>query len=174
MHATSGVDVDAVDLTDLDALASAWRPGTRMVWVETPTNPLLRIVDLEAVAALAHERGALVVVDNTFATPALQQPLALGADVVVHSSTKYLGGHSDVVGGAVVVDDDELAERIAFLQNAAGADDDVAHELGFSAPGHFSRFFRQHLGITPSDYRRVVNLFEPPKDEAAARETVQV
>ena len=121
VHATSGVDVDAVDLTDLEALAAAWRPGTRMVWVETPTNPLLRIVDLAAVAALAHERGALVVVDNTVATPALQQPLALGADVVVHSSTKYLGGHSDVVGGAVVVDDDELAERVAFLQNAAGA-----------------------------------------------------
>ena len=121
VHATSGVDVDAVDLTDLDALAAAWRPGTRMVWIETPTNPMLRIVDVEAVAALAHERGATVVVDNTFATPALQRPLALGADVVVHSSTKYLGGHSDVVGGAVVVDDDELAERIAFLQNAAGA-----------------------------------------------------
>jgi cystathionine gamma-synthase len=121
VHATSGVDVDAVDLTDLDALAAAWRPGTRMVWIETPTNPMLRIVDVEAVAKLAHERGAIVVVDNTFATPALQRPLALGADVVVHSSTKYLGGHSDVVGGAVVVDDDELAERIAFLQNAAGA-----------------------------------------------------
>jgi cystathionine gamma-synthase len=121
VHATSGVDVDAVDLTDLDALAAAWRPGTRMVWIETPTNPMLRIVDVEAVAALAHERGAIVVVDNTFATPALQRPLALGADVVVHSSTKYLGGHSDVVGGAAVVDDDELAERIAFLQNAAGA-----------------------------------------------------
>lgn len=121
VHATHGVGVDAVDLTDLAALDAAWRPGTRMVWIETPTNPLLRIVDIEAVAALAHERGALVVVDNTFATPALQQPLALGADVVVHSSTKYLGGHSDVVGGAVVVDDAELAERIAFLQNAAGA-----------------------------------------------------
>jgi cystathionine gamma-synthase len=121
VHATNGVEVDAVDLTDLDALAAAWRPGTRMVWIETPTNPMLRIVDVEAVAGLAHERGATVVVDNTFATPALQRPLALGADVVVHSSTKYLGGHSDVVGGAVVVDDDELAERIAFLQNAAGA-----------------------------------------------------
>jgi cystathionine gamma-synthase len=121
VHAAVGARVDAVDLTDVPGLASNWRPGTRMVWIETPTNPLLRIVDVEAVAALAHERGALVVVDNTFATPALQQPLALGADVVVHSSTKYLGGHSDVVGGAVVLDDDELAERVAFLQNAAGA-----------------------------------------------------
>ena len=92
-----------------------------MVWIETPSNPWLRIVDIEAVSALAHERGALVVVDNTFATPALQQPLALGADVVVHSTTKYLGGHSDVVGGFVATDDDELAERIGFLQNAAGA-----------------------------------------------------
>jgi cystathionine gamma-synthase len=92
-----------------------------MVWVESPTNPMLRIVDIEAIAAVAHERGALVVVDNTFATPALQQPLALGADVVIHSATKYLGGHSDVVGGAVVIDDDALAERVGFLQNAAGA-----------------------------------------------------
>ncbi|HEY3096288.1 MAG TPA: PLP-dependent transferase, partial [Acidimicrobiia bacterium] len=88
---------------------------------ETPTNPLLTVVDIAAVAAFAHERGALVVVDNTFATPYLQQPFTLGADVMVHSSTKYLGGHSDVVGGLVAVDDDELAERIAFVQNAAGA-----------------------------------------------------
>jgi cystathionine gamma-synthase len=121
VHAPAGLGVDAVDLTDLDAVRAAWRPDTRMVWIETPTNPLLRIVDLEALAALARERGATVVVDNTFATPALQQPLALGADVVVHSSTKYLGGHSDVVGGAVVTSDDGLAERIGYLQNAAGA-----------------------------------------------------
>ena len=86
-----------------------------------PSNPWLRIVDIEAISALAHERDAIVVVDNTFATPALQQPLALGADVVVHSATKYLGGHSDVVGGFVAIDDDELAERVGFLQNAAGA-----------------------------------------------------
>jgi cystathionine gamma-synthase len=121
--ALSGVAVDTVDLTDLDAVAAAWTPATRMVWVETPTNPMLRIVDVAAVASLAHGRrsDAVVVVDNTFATPALQRPLALGADVVVHSATKYLGGHSDVVGGAVVVDDDGLAERIGFLQNAAGA-----------------------------------------------------
>jgi len=92
-----------------------------MVWLETPTNPLLSCVDLEAVAVLAHRHGALVVVDNTFATPYLQQPLAFGADVVVHSATKYLGGHSDVVGGIVALDDDGLADRLRFTQNAAGA-----------------------------------------------------
>jgi cystathionine gamma-synthase len=92
-----------------------------MVWIETPSNPWLRIVDLAAVATLAHERDAIVVVDNTFATPALQQPIPLGTDLVVHSATKYLGGHSDVVGGFVATDDDELAERVGFLQNAAGA-----------------------------------------------------
>jgi cystathionine gamma-synthase len=121
VHAPTGLGVDAVDLVDVAALEAAWRPATRMVWVETPTNPLLRVVDIAAVAQLAHARGALVVVDNTFATPWLQRPLALGADVVVHSTTKYLGGHSDVVGGFVATDDDELAGRIAFLQNAAGA-----------------------------------------------------
>jgi cystathionine gamma-synthase len=121
VHAPAGLVVDTVDLTDLEAVAGAWRAGTRMVWVETPSNPWLRIVDIEAISALAHERGALVVVDNTFATPALQNPLALGADLVVHSTTKYLGGHSDVVGGFVATGDDELGERVAFLQNAAGA-----------------------------------------------------
>jgi cystathionine gamma-synthase len=121
VHAPAGVHVDTVDLTDLDAVRSAWRPDTRMVWVETPSNPWLRIVDVSGVAAVAHEHGARVVVDNTFATPALQQPLELGADIVVHSATKYLGGHSDVVGGAVVTDDDDVAERVGFLQNATGA-----------------------------------------------------
>jgi cystathionine gamma-synthase len=121
VHAPAGLVVDTIDLSDLDAVADAWQPDTRMVWVETPSNPWLRIVDIEAVSTLAHERGALVVVDNTFATPALQQPLALGADVVVHSTTKYLGGHSDVVGGFVATRDDEVAERVGFLQNAAGA-----------------------------------------------------
>lgn len=120
VHAPAGLSWSAVDLTDPEALAASWTERTRMVWVETPTNPLLTVIDLAAVAALAHERGALVVVDNTFATPYLQQPLAHGADVVVHSSTKYLGGHSDVVGGFVATDDD-LAERLKFLQNAAGA-----------------------------------------------------
>jgi cystathionine gamma-synthase len=117
----AGVTSSVVDLTDLDALAAGWRDETKLVWIETPTNPLLTVVDIAAVAAFAHERGALVVVDNTFATPYLQQPFALGADVVVHSTTKYLGGHSDVVGGVVAVDDGEIAERIGFVQNAAGA-----------------------------------------------------
>ena len=111
----------AVDLTDVDALAADWPEDTAMVWLETPTNPLLTCIDIEAVAAVAHARGALIVVDNTFATPYLQQPLTLGADIVVHSATKYLGGHSDVVGGFVAVDDDALADRLRFTQNAAGA-----------------------------------------------------
>jgi cystathionine gamma-synthase len=121
LHAPTGVGVDTVDLTDLGAVDAAWRPDTRMVWLETPSNPWLRIVDIEAVSARARDRQAVAVVDNTFATPALQQPLALGAHVVVHSTTKYLGGHSDVVGGFAATDDDELAERIGFVQNAAGA-----------------------------------------------------
>jgi cystathionine gamma-synthase len=116
-----GVSHTAVNLSDPAAVAAAFRPETRMVWAESPTNPNLSIVDIAAVSALARERGALAVVDNTFATPYLQQPLSLGADIVVHSSTKYLGGHSDVVGGFVAVDDDALAERLAFLQNGAGA-----------------------------------------------------
>ena len=121
VHAPAGLAVDTVDLVDVAALEAAWRPATRMVWVETPTNPLLRVVDIAAVAEIAHARAALVVVDNTFATPWLQLPIALGADVDVHSTPKYLGGHSDVVGGFVATNDDELAGRIAFLQNAAGA-----------------------------------------------------
>lgn len=110
----------AVDLTDVDALRSSWPDDTAMVWLETPTNPLLTCVDIGAVAEIAHSRGAIVVVDNTFATPYLQQPLEHGADIVVHSATKYLGGHSDVVGGFLALDDDELAARLRFTQNAAG------------------------------------------------------
>ena len=121
IYGAVGYPWTAVDLTDLDGLREHWLPDTRMVWLESPTNPLLTCIDIEAVAAIAHEKGALVVVDNTFATPYLQQPLTLGADAVVHSATKYLGGHSDVVGGFVAVDDDELAERLRFTQNAAGA-----------------------------------------------------
>ena len=121
VHAPAGLRVDTIDLTDRAAVEAAWQPGTRMVWLETPSNPWLRVLDIAALSALAHERGAVVVVDNTFATPALQQPLALGADIVVHSATKYLGGHSDVVGGFVATDDDALADRVGFLQNAAGA-----------------------------------------------------
>ncbi len=116
-----GFPWSAVDLTDVDSLASDWPTDTKMVWLETPTNPLLTCVDIEAIAELAHRHGALVVVDNTFATPYLQQPLTLGADIVVHSATKYLGGHSDVVGGFVAVNDEALADRIRFTQNAAGA-----------------------------------------------------
>lgn len=111
----------AVDLTDLDALRAGWPDDTGMIWLETPTNPLLTCFDIEAIATIAHERGATCVVDNTFATPYLQQPITLGADIVVHSATKYLGGHSDVVGGFVATSDDELAERLAYTQNAAGA-----------------------------------------------------
>jgi len=108
-------------LNDLDAVRAAIRPETKLVWVETPTNPLLGIADIEALANLAHEAGALLVVDNTFATPYLQRPLTLGADVVIHSTTKYAGGHSDVVGGAVVVRDLDLAEKVGYHQNAMGA-----------------------------------------------------
>ena len=106
----------------VDAYRDALRPGrTKVVWVETPSNPLLGVTDIAAVAELAHDAGALLVVDNTFASPYLQQPLSLGADVVVHSTTKYMGGHSDVVGGALVLADDELGERVAYHQNAMGA-----------------------------------------------------
>ena len=117
-----GVEHTPARLTDVDAVAAAVQPGrTRVVWVETPTNPLLRVADIAALADVAHAAGALLVVDNTFASPYLQQPLLLGADVVVHSTTKYLGGHSDVVGGALVAADPELAERLAYHQNAMGA-----------------------------------------------------
>ena len=115
-----GVEWSAVDLTDPAHLEEALRPSTRLVWVETPTNPLLRLVDVSAVAAAATAAGAMVAVDNTFATPYLQRPLDLGATLVVHSTTKYLGGHSDVVGGAVVTADPDLIERLRFLANATG------------------------------------------------------
>jgi cystathionine beta-lyase/cystathionine gamma-synthase len=119
--ARHGVEFSYVDTSDVDAVAAALRPNTRLVWFETPTNPLLKISDIRALADLAHGAGALLGVDNTFASPALQQPLALGADIVVHSSTKYLGGHSDVVGGLVVLNDEALYQELKFLQNAAGA-----------------------------------------------------
>jgi cystathionine gamma-synthase len=116
-----GVELSTVDMSELDGVAAAMRPHTRMVWVETPSNPLMKISDIAALAELGHARDCVVVVDNTFATPALQRPLEFGADVVVHSATKYLGGHSDVLGGLVVTDDDRLAEQVGFLQYAAGA-----------------------------------------------------
>jgi cystathionine gamma-synthase len=119
--APAGLAYSVLDHTDLEACERDWPDGTSMVWIETPTNPALAIVDIAGLADLAHARGARVVVDNTFATPYLQQPLALGADVVVHSATKYLGGHSDVIGGFVATNDAEVGERLAFLQKAVGA-----------------------------------------------------
>ncbi|MDX1659023.1 MAG: cystathionine gamma-synthase [Nitriliruptorales bacterium] len=115
-----GIEVTATDLSDLDGVRAAVTGATRLIWAETPSNPLLKILDLAALADIAHDGGARLVADNTFATPYLQQPIALGADLVVHSTTKYIGGHSDVVGGAVCTDAD-TAEELAFLQNAVGA-----------------------------------------------------
>ncbi len=116
-----GVAFDTADLTDADALRRAVRDETAVVWVETPTNPFLKVVDIEETARIAHDAGAWCVVDNTFASPYLQRPLELGADAVIHSVTKYLGGHSDLIGGALVLNDAETAERLRFLQNAVGA-----------------------------------------------------
>jgi cystathionine gamma-synthase len=121
VYEPAGMPSSTADLTDLVSVEKAWQDETRVLWVESPTNPRLAVADIAALAAFAHERGAVCVVDNTFASPYLQQPIALGADVVVHSTTKYLGGHSDVVGGFLAVDNDELAARLAFLQNAVGA-----------------------------------------------------
>ena len=116
-----GLTFSAVDAGDMDAVERSITPATRLLWLESPTNPLMRIVDIDAVSEVAHSHGAMVCVDNTFATPYLQQPLRLGADFVVHSSTKYIGGHSDVVGGAIMTNSDELEQRLRFHQNAVGA-----------------------------------------------------
>jgi len=127
VHVPWGVGLDTAELSDLDAVRAALQPHTKIVWLETPSNPLMKITDIAAVAEIAHAAGAIVVVDNTFASPYLQQPLALGADVVVHSTTKYLGGHSDVLGGAVILNSgidirgEDLADRVAFLQFGVGA-----------------------------------------------------
>jgi len=118
---SAGLEFTFVDMSNTDALLGALRPNTKMIWVETPSNPLLKIVDLQAVGILAKQRGILAVVDNTFASPYLQRPLEFGFDIIVHSATKYLNGHSDIVGGLVVVADTELGDRLAFLQNAVGA-----------------------------------------------------
>ncbi|MCD9027303.1 cystathionine gamma-synthase [Luteimonas sp. BDR2-5] len=119
---SAGLSFSYVDLTDPAAFEAAIQPGTKLVWIETPTNPMLKIVDIRAIADLAHKHGLIVVVDNTFASPILQRPLEHGADIVMHSATKYLNGHSDMVGGMLVVGDNpELAEQLAFLQNSAGA-----------------------------------------------------
>ncbi|MFC5522857.1 cystathionine gamma-synthase [Polaromonas jejuensis] len=123
VFARFGIEVSFVDATSLDAVRAALRPNTKIIWLETPSNPLLTVCDIAAIAQLAHERaqGIKLVVDNTFASPYLQQPLRLGADIVVHSTTKYLGGHSDVIGGALVVKDEALYQALKFLQNAVGA-----------------------------------------------------
>ena len=121
VHSLVGVEFTPVALHDVESVHAAWRPSTRMVWVETPSNPQLRVTDIASLAGIAHSRNALVVVDNTFATPYLQRPVDHGADIVVHSTTKYLSGHSDVVGGFVATSNEAVAERIAFLQNATGA-----------------------------------------------------
>jgi cystathionine gamma-synthase len=121
VHSLIGLEFTPVALHDADSIRAAWRSSTRMVWMETPSNPQLHVSDIASAAEIAHGRNALVVVDNTFATPYLQRPVAHGADVVVHSTTKYLSGHSDVVGGFVATSNEAMAERIAFLQNATGA-----------------------------------------------------
>lgn len=116
-----GLETTTAELSDLDAVRAALRPETKIIWVETPSNPMMKIVDIAAIVELAHAAGVLVVVDNTFASPALQQPISLGADIVVHSTTKYLGGHSDVLGGALVFRDDRFVEQVGFQQFAVGA-----------------------------------------------------
>lgn len=121
VYGEAGIEYSAVDLTDIGALEAAWQPNTKVVWLETPTNPLLTVIDIEAVAGVAHANDGLCVVDNTFATPYLQRPLRFGADVVTHSVTKYLGGHSDVVGGFVATNSADIDERLGFIQNGAGA-----------------------------------------------------
>ncbi|MGV8895312.1 MAG: cystathionine gamma-synthase [Rhodoglobus sp.] len=122
VHVPWGVSLSTVDMGDLDAVRASIRPGTtKVLWVETPSNPLMKVSDIAALSAVAHELDVIVVVDNTFASPYLQQPLSLGADVVVHSTTKYIGGHSDVLGGALVLNDDAIAEKVGFLQFAVGA-----------------------------------------------------
>ena len=126
-HVPWGIELSTVEMMDADAVRAAIRPNTKVVWLETPSNPLMKITDIAAISEIAHTAGAVVVVDNTFASPYLQQPLSLGADVVTHSTTKYLGGHSDVLGGAVILNndvmigDESLAEKVAFLQFGVGA-----------------------------------------------------
>ena len=117
---TTGLTVTYVDMSDVKNVSDAIKPETKMIWVETPTNPLLKLTDIAAVAAVAKKHNLLSVIDNTFATPALQRPLTLGIDIVVHSATKYIGGHSDVIGGVVVVNNQELADKLKFIQNATG------------------------------------------------------
>jgi cystathionine gamma-synthase len=154
-----GLSYDLVDQTDLDAVERALRPETKLVWVETPTNPALNVVDVAAVVERAHAAGALVAVDNTFATPVNQQPLDLGADFVVHSTTKYLGGHSDTVGGVVVTRDDEWYERLRFVQNSIGA-----------VPGPFDCFL-VHRGLRTLHLRMAAHAASAEAVVALLRET---
>jgi cystathionine beta-lyase/cystathionine gamma-synthase len=180
---SSGLEISYVDLTDHQALEASIRPNTRLIWIETPTNPLLKIVDLEKVAALARPRGILTVADSTFASPYVQRPLEHGFDIVVHSTTKYLNGHSDMVGGiAVVGANAELAERLAFLQNAVGAiagpfDSFLAHRgvktLALRMERHCANAFAvaRHMSRHP----RVARVYYPglpehPQHELARRQ----
>lgn len=121
LYAKYKISFDFIDMTDLKLLANSFKAETRMIWVETPTNPLLKVIDIAAVAKLSKQASAVLVVDNTFASPIFQSPLELGADIVVHSTTKYIGGHSDIIGGAVMLNDDKLYEDIKFVQFAGGA-----------------------------------------------------
>jgi cystathionine gamma-lyase len=116
----NGIEFSYVDLTQPENFSAALKSNTKMVWIETPTNPMLKLIDIKAIALLAKQKGILVAVDNTFMSPFFQRPLGLGADIVVHSTTKYINGHSDLVGGAVIINSDELGERIAFLSNSMG------------------------------------------------------
>jgi cystathionine gamma-synthase len=121
IHGPMGLRFDPVHYNDADAVEKLWRDNTKMIWIESPSNPNLSVIDIQRVADFAHERGALVVVDNTFATPYLQQPFDLGADIIIHSATKYLSGHSDVTAGAVVVNDEEMGDQLNFFQKSVGA-----------------------------------------------------
>jgi cystathionine gamma-lyase len=165
---SAGLDASYIDLTDASLLAEAIRPMTRMVWIETPTNPLLKLADIAAIAEAAHKRDLIVVVDNTFASPWMQRPLELGADIVLHSATKYIGGHSDVIGGIVVADKPDLVERLGFLQNAVGAvagpfDSFLMHRgvktLGLRMERHASN--AQHLAAWLEAHPKVERVIYP-------------
>ena len=165
---SAGLDASYVDLTDASLLAEAIRPTTRMVWIETPTNPLLKLADIAAIAEAAHKRDLIVVVDNTFASPWMQRPLELGADIVLHSATKYIGGHSDVIGGIVVASKPDLVERLGFLQNAVGAiagpfDSFLMHRgvktLGLRMERHASN--AQHLAAWLEAHPKVERVIYP-------------
>src|SRR5579862_2326637 len=166
---SAGLDISFVDLTDHAAFAAALKPNTRLIWTETPTNPLLKVIDLEKIASLARPRGILTVADSTFAGPFVQRPLEHGFDIVVHSATKYLNGHSDIVGGiAVVGDNAELAERLAFLQNAIGAilgpfDSFLAHRGVKTLALRMERHSANAMAIAQhmSRHKRVARVYYP-------------